>query len=821
MIKKLAGFIAPLLVLSLVFPVSTFAYEVPKENTKAEYFYLFGPEGDPLRGKDDSQMSLFVDVPKASTEAVTISVYDADASGKVDAIGGFGKAVADTETVFSVEGKETLVSETFGAGSSKGDASWTQLGSFKPEQGKDVGDFYRFRVVAKTTKGDDQNLFKFKITPDYAESFSEKFYFRLLPSKGSQINFYPAIPAGVTGIVARNFDLDKDGGVGQFKDHATGKSYDVADSVSGQWAETPVTLGSSDARRLAYTVTTTNQTRGNAGVQFTDSKGNALPIYFKQGGFVAPVAPSPEPSACNVFEFDARDSYDTNKDKITYLWDFGDGRTSTDPVVTHVYEKGGNYNVALTVSDNSGLHCEKKTTTTPVLVNTPPVCGLKVPQSACVGQAVSISGAGSSDGETKELGYLWNFGDGTTAEGASVSKTFSKGGNYNVSLTVNDNQNTACSVAGCNAQIKVNSAPVAVAGDDVALCLTSQAAEYAVTFNGGKSYDAENDGLSYAWDFGDGEKAEGAKVTHVYKQAGEYTARLTVTDNSGAGCNVSTDTVSVRLNKSPIVDAGENVFSCSGGAVTLNANGPEGSKYTWNLGDGTVKEGKSVTHTYAKGGSYTATVTVDDGKGTPCSTAMDAVNVRINSAPMVSLNQAKNACTGETVSLDASASNDPDGDKLKYTWNFGDGTTIEGGSNVSYAYKKGGNYTVTVTADDGAGSACSVSAAKTRVSVNTPPIANAGPNLVCCTEEQSQFNGAQSSDPDGDKLSYLWNFGDGNTGEGVAAQHAYSKFGQYNVTLTVDDGKGTHCSTASSGFVADVNAGPVPLIKVKAKNYVK
>lgn len=821
MIKKLAGFIAPLLVLSLAFPVSTFAYEVPKENSKAEYFYLFGPEGDPLRGKDDTQMALFVDVPKASTEAVSISVYDADASGKVDAIGGFGKAVADTETVFSVEGKEVLASETFGAGSSKGDGSWTQLGSFKPDQGKDVGDFYRFRVSVQTTKGDDQNLFKFKITPDYAESFSEKFYFRLLPRKGDQINFYPAIPNGVTNIVARNFDLDKDGGVGRFQDGATGKSYDVADSVSGQWAETPVTLGNDDARRLAYTVTTTNQTRGNAGVQFTDDKGNALPIYFKRGGFEAPVAPAPEPSACNVFEFDARDSYDTNKDKISYLWDFGDGVTSTDPVVTHVYGKGGNYNVALTVSDNSGLHCEKKTTTQSVLVNTPPVCGLSVPQSACVGQAVSISGAGSSDGESKELGYLWNFGDGTTAEGASVSKTFSKGGNYNVSLTVNDGQNTECSIAGCSSQIKVNSAPVAVAGEDVALCLTSQAAEYAVTFDGSKSYDTENDGLTYSWDFGNGQTAEGAKVTHVYSQAGEYTARLTVTDNSGAGCNVSTDTVSVRLNKSPVVEAGENVFSCTGGAVTLNANGPEGAKYTWNMGDGTVKEGKSVSHTYAKGGSYTASVSVDDGKGTPCSTSMDALNVRINSAPMVSLNQARNACTGENVSLDASASNDADGDKLKYTWNFGDGTTIEGGSNVSYAYKQGGTYNVTVTANDGSGSTCGVGSANTTVSVNTPPIANAGPNLVCCTEEQSQFNGSQSSDPDGDKLSYLWNFGDGSTGEGAQAQHAYSKFGQYNVGLTVDDGKGTHCSTSTSGFVADVNAGPVPMIKVKAKRYSK
>jgi len=823
MINKIKRFMAPILVLTLIVPMSASAYEVPKENSKAEYFYLFGPEGDPLRGKDDTEMSLFVDVPTSSTDDVTISVYDPETSGKVDAIGGFGKPVADTETVFTVEGKEVLATQTFAAGETKADGQWVTLGSFKPAQGREAGDFLRFRVNVKTTKGDDQNLFKFKVSPDYAESFSEKFYFRL-PKPGDNIHFYPAIPDGVTNIVARNFDLDKDGGVGQFRDEATGKAYDVKDSVSGKWADTPVTLGSEQGRRLDYKVTTTHQTRGNAGIQFTDDKGNAIPIYFKRGGFVAPVepqAPAPEPSACNVFEFDASKSSDQNGDKITYLWDFGDGKTSTDKIVTHVFEKGGNYNVALTVSDNSGLHCERKTTQTPVLVNTPPACNLSVPQTACVGQSLAISGAGSTDGESKELGYMWNFGDGTSAEGAAVSKAFTKGGTYNVSLNVDDKQNTECSAVACGARVIVNAAPVAVAGDDVALCLTSQAAEYSVSFNGTKSYDPDNNSLSYAWDFGDGSTAEGAKVSHVYKQAGEYTARLTVNDATNAACSVATDTVVVRLNKAPVADAGKDIFSCSGNAVTLTAADTTAAKYTWNFGDGETAEGKSVTHNYTKGGSYTATVTVDDSKGTPCSTSMDAVNVRVNSAPMVTLNQAQNACTGETVGLDASGSKDSDGDKLRYTWNFGDGTTVEGGSGMSHAYAKGGSYNVTVTANDGTGEACGVGTAATTVNVNTPPMANAGPNLVCCTEEQSKFDGGQSSDADGDKLSYLWNFGDGSTGDGIQAQHAYSKLGQYNVALTVDDGKGTRCSTATSGFVADVNAGPTPVISVRAKKYAK
>jgi len=52
------------------------------------------------------------------------------------------------------------------------------------------------------------------------------------------------------------------------------------------------------------------------------------------------------------------------------------------------------------------------------------------------------------------------------------------------------------------------------------------------------------------------------------------------------------------------------------------------------------------------------------------------------------------------------------------------------------------------------------------------------------------FNGAGSSDPDGDTLSYVWNFGDGTTGNGVTTSHTYSSFGVFTCTLTVYDGRG-------------------------------
>ncbi len=84
---------------------------------------------------------------------------------------------------------------------------------------------------------------------------------------------------------------------------------------------------------------------------------------------------------------------------------------------------------------------------------------------------------------------------------------------------------------------------------------------------------------------------------------------------------------------------------------------------------------------------------------------------------------------------------------------------------------------------------------------NSPPTASF---TYDCSELACSFDGGTSSDPDSDLLTYAWNFGDGGTGTGVTASHAYSAGGTYSVTLTVNDGKGgtdyqTQGVTVSSG----------------------
>jgi hypothetical protein len=91
--------------------------------------------------------------------------------------------------------------------------------------------------------------------------------------------------------------------------------------------------------------------------------------------------------------------------------------------------------------------------------------------------------------------------------------------------------------------ISPNQPPTADAGSDQ----MSQVGT-TLTLDGSKSFDPDGSITSYAWNFGDGNSASGASMTHSYADAATYSARLTVTDNAGAQ---STDTAVVTVTSAP------------------------------------------------------------------------------------------------------------------------------------------------------------------------------------------------------------------------------------------------------------------------------
>jgi len=365
-----------------------------------------------------------------------------------------------------------------------------------------------------------------------------------------------------------------------------------------------------------------------------------------------------------------------------------------------------------------------------------------------------------------------------------------------------------------------SAAPVAVmAKEPLSEC-------FSFIFDGSKSYDPDGKIISYQWDFGDGEKAEGAQVTHTYKKSGRYKVVLTVMDDSQLECNQATITEDLIVTGAPEIEIEVPAPGCPDEEIAFKAKvksstaSPENLKVNWDFGDGTTAEGTTVRHKYAKGGLYTVKAEVKDMVSlSGCDTNSTETKIKINTPPVAEAGKDILACFPQQnkleVRFDGSSSYDPDGDSLEYLWDFGDGASSNLVKPV-HVYRKSGKYKVTLTVKDNASGKCNVSQDTLNVILNHPPIANAGPNRACCVNKPVVLDASGSSDPDGDSLEYLWDFGDGNIQEGKQVTHSYAQVGEYKVNLIVKDNSGVSgCDSATAGFLVKAEQMPVAVMEIQ------
>lgn len=153
--------------------------------------------------------------------------------------------------------------------------------------------------------------------------------------------------------------------------------------------------------------------------------------------------------------------------------------------------------------------------------------------------------------------------------------------------------------------------------------------------------------------------------------------------------------------------------------------------------------------------------------------------------------QTANAFVNLTFTTTASDNNDQIDDGLSFSVSpaLPPGATYDTGSGVfswTPSPSDAGTYLLTFAVSDGHAS----DAATITLTVNAnnnPPVAVSGGPYSGGTNLPIQFNGTGSSDPDGNNLTYAWDFGDGSTGSGATPTHAYAFPGTYIVTLVVTD----------------------------------
>jgi len=135
---------------------------------------------------------------------------------------------------------------------------------------------------------------------------------------------------------------------------------------------------------------------------------------------------------------------------FTYLWDFGDGNTSTEQNPTHQYPNGGTFDVTLTVTDARGVSGTATYTITvegppaaPPPGDDPPVAAFTVNKTtSSVGETLQFTDQSTDPDGTVE-GWAWNFGDGGTSTAQNPTHAFMAAGAFTVSLIVTDDLGAA------------------------------------------------------------------------------------------------------------------------------------------------------------------------------------------------------------------------------------------------------------------------------------------------------------------------------------------------------------------------------------------
>ncbi len=181
-----------------------------------------------------------------------------------------------------------------------------------------------------------------------------------------------------------------------------------------------------------------------------------------------------------------------------------------------------------------------------------------------------------------------------------------------------------------------------------------------------------------------------------------------------------------------------------------------------------------------------------------------------NQGPTADAGGPYNDVVGEPVQFDGSDSYDDD-EIVYWEWNFGDGNSEEGEdcSNPTHIYSYSDTFSVTLKVYDGDGES-DIDSTTATIS-NNPPTADAGGPYVGEVDEPILFDGSDSSDSDGEIVSWSWDFGDGNTGSGETVEHIYDEAKTYTIELTVTDNAGATDSTETTASFTDhdINCRPI------------
>ncbi len=531
-------------------------------------------------------------------------------------------------------------------------------------------------------------------------------------------------------------------------------------------------------------------------------------------------------------------------------WDFGGQGTSTEQNPEFVFDTVGEYNITLTVSNDT----ENETFTQNSYIQVIETTTANFTVDEVNGLDIVLS-------NTSELAESWTFtvNDETFTDVDDLAYTFPAAGTYNICI----NSQNLCGLDIFCEDVEVD-------------CLALEASfDYATSSTTENTLDLETDlidGYTYSWDFGDGNTSDEAILSYTWEDFGIYEVCLSITNQCD---NTETSCQEVEITCPPAdasfdieVNDAEATFTALGFAIetyswTVDGQAVEGEEsinyefplagdyevclevvnaceesniicdqvsittelyaiapafasdvqvicigetvlftdlssgivdsWAWDFGGLGTSEDQDPEFTFEEAGSFTISLSVSNEYFTEVSTQNNYIVVSSGPSPNFSF---------EIDDLTVSFEDESDGAE-EWSWAIGD-TPFSDDQNPEYTFDDNDLVTIclTVTNDCGSNQICQ------EITPSCPEISaelsydNAGNDFSFEVDAEGQID------------SYSWDFGDGNTDDGASVEHTYESNGDFEVCVSVIDACGESVEECTTVNVSGVSIDHVNTIGI-------
>lgn len=369
---------------------------------------------------------------------------------------------------------------------------------------------------------------------------------------------------------------------------------------------------------------------------------------------------------------------------INYLWDFGNGNTSTLQNPSASFVLPGKYTIKLKVGNSSGFNT--KTVVDYITVYPLPNAGFgAIKTSGCAPLAVAFYDS-STTVSSNIVAWSWDFGDGHVSNLKSPVNVYTNSGSYHVSLMVTDANGCKKSLIRNN-YISVQTKPEV---DFTANPYFACTIPFTTQFN---SVVTPTGSYTYKWDFGNSTQSTQKNPTANYASYGSYAVKLNVITTGQCTVTVVRPAFIKVLNLVPNFVITGTPDLCEPGKVSVfNTTNFDtfGISYEWYLNDALVSTFKHPILNNLSAGTYKLELKVKIGNCMVNVVKPSFFSVQPSSKSNFDANRLMFCKTPATVNFRDSSSN-----AVSWKWNFGNGNTSTQ-RNPSHTYNQMGDYTITL-----------------------------------------------------------------------------------------------------------------------------